>query len=155
VQFPGDNTAQMVSISQEGLVNRHMPRYTYMGMCNHTLYGPGCTKDPAAYRYSNTITAVSGNTVTVTGAGTSGLSFKGGYCKLSAASDFRMVLAQNVDVLTILAPFESSVVGSSMDCFAGCNHIVDGDCATVFNNVSRFGGFPYVPSRNIFTRGIQ
>jgi len=33
--------------------------------------------------------------------------------------------------------------------------LIDGDCALVFDNVVEFGGFAFVPKRNIFQSGLD
>jgi len=155
VQFPDAITAELQTQSREALVGRHMPRYSQMGMCNHTLYGPGCDVVADAFKFTGTVSAVNGRTITVPGASGAGFSFKGGFVRLGSGSpDFRLVLSQAGNDLTLLLPFMQSPVGASIDCFAGCNHLATGDCASVFDNVIRNGGFPFVPSRNIFTKGV-
>jgi len=131
-----------------------MPTYTYQGLCNHVLYGPGCLVDPVAHRFTGTVTATSGLTITVPGAGASGIKFKSGYCKPTTITDYRMITAQSGDVLTLLMPFASSPLGATLELFAGCDHNVSGDCKNVFNNVDRFGGFNWVPNKNIFNTGV-
>lgn len=155
VQFPNGTDAVLSTQTREAGVGRHLPRYSQMGACNHTLYGPGCDVPAAAFQYTGTVTAVSGRTITVAGASGAGFNFTGGFVRLNGgAPDFRMVLSQAGDVLTMLLPFPTSVLGAALDCFAGCNHLVTGDCSTVFDNVIQFGGFPFVPSRNIFSKGV-
>jgi len=156
VTFPDAVTAELQAQTREAAVAKHLPRYSQMGQCNHTIYGTGCEVVADAFKFSSTVSAVSGRTITVAGAGASGFNFTGGFVRLNAATqDFRMVLSQSGNILTLLLPFRDSPLGASIDCFAGCNHNVTGDCATVFDNVVRFGGFPFVPSRNIFAKGVS
>lgn len=155
VQFPDAVTAELQTQSREAAVSKHLPRYSQMGMCNHTLYGPGCDVASEPFRYSSTVSAVNGRTITVAGASGAGFNFTGGFVRLNTGSpDFRLVLSQSGNDLTLLLPFRESPLGAAVDCFAGCNHLATGDCATVFDNVIRNGGFPFVPSRNIFAKGV-
>jgi uncharacterized phage protein (TIGR02218 family) len=156
VRFPEDGTVAEIAVrSIESALNRNVPRFSYMGMCNHFLYDASCGVNPSSYNHIGAVTLVSGNQVTVTGAGASGFDFVGGYARPTGSNDFRMVLAQSGDVLTLLLPFADSIVGSDLQVFAGCDHLVGGDCALVFDNVINFGGFGFVPNRNVFQTGLD
>jgi uncharacterized phage protein (TIGR02218 family) len=156
VQFPEDGyTAQIAARSIESALNRSVPRFTFMGLCNHFVYDSSCGVDPTPFSHTGEVTAVTGSVITVAGAGASGLDFTGGYCRPSSAMDYRMVIAQSGDDLTLLLPFSGTVLGGNVQVFAGCNHAVDGDCALVFDNVANFGGFAFVPNRNVFQTGLD
>jgi len=156
VRFPDDGTVAEVAVrSIEAALNRNIPRFSYMGMCNNFLYDENCGVDPSSFNYIGAVTLVDGNDVTVSGAGASGFDFVGGFARPSGANDFRMVLAQSGDVLTLLLPFADSIVGGNLQVFAGCDHLIEGDCALVFDNVAEFNGFAFVPNKNIFQVGID
>jgi len=155
VRFQRDGHSAEINVrSAEAAMNRNIPRFTYMGMCNHFLYDESCGVSPGSFNHIGEVSAVSGNTITVTGADASGFDFVGGYCRPPATEDYRLVLAQSGDDLTLLLPFFESPVGSNVQLFAGCDHLVDGDCASTFDNVINFGGFPFVPNRNPFQTGL-
>ena len=156
VRFPDFGVAELVAQAIEASVARVIPRYSYMGMCNHTLYGPGCGVNSALHQYIGTISAISSNgrVLTVPGAAASGHDFAGGHVTVPSISGTRLVLSQSSNNLTLLVPYDATLVGSAITCFAGCDHLVDSDCSAVFDNVIRFGGFPFVPNRNIFTKGL-
>lgn len=156
VRFSEDGTVAEVAVrSIETALNRIVPRFTYMGMCNHFLFDAGCKVNPALFNHVGTVTAVNGNDVTVAGLAASGYDVVGGYARPTTVQDFRMVLAQSGDTVTLLLPFADSVLGGDLQLFAGCDHIVDGDCALVFDNVENFGGFGFVPNKNPFQVGIK
>ncbi len=155
VRFPDDGyTAEIAVRSIEVALNRNIPRFTYMGMCNHFIYDSGCGANPSSFNHTGLVTAITGSVITVAGAGASGFDFVGGYCKPVAAFDYRMVLAQSGDDLTLLLPFGDNLVGTNLQIFAGCDHLIDGDCALVFDRVESFGGFAFVPNRNVFQTGL-
>lgn len=158
VEFPRPGLARVNVQTIEALTGRHMPQNTSMSMCNHTLYGPGCNVNPASFNIANkVVTAVSDRVMTVTDAafGTSGFDFTGGYVKLSGSSDARLILKHDGDDITVLVPFKNIIAGTTtVDVFAGCDHLLGGDCALVFNNVIQNGGFNWVPTINIFTKGL-
>jgi uncharacterized phage protein (TIGR02218 family) len=156
VEFPDVGVAKINVQSIESVGSRNIPRYTYMGMCNHTLYDANCGVNPLSHRFTSTITAIASNVITVSGLSGSGLDCTGGYIKLVGQSEYRVVLAQATNNLTLLVPLPASAnVGTQVECYRGCDHLVGSDCAGSFNNVLRFGGFPFVPTRNIFTQGLN
>ena len=150
-RFPNDGfSAEFALRSIETALNKNIPRFSFMGMCNHVLYDSNCGANPASFNLAGAVTAISGNTITVAGVGASPLDFTGGY--VQSGNDFRMILSTSGDVLTMLLPFE--IDPTSVTVFAGCDHLVAGDCALVFDRVADFGGFPFVPNRNIFESGL-
>jgi len=163
VEFPRSGVARINAQTVEALAGRHMPQYSSMSMCNHTIYGPGCDVNPASFSLTNAVvTAITdGRTLTVTGAAAAaaagGYEFTGGYLKLSASSDSRLVIKQSGDDLTIMVPYKTTDMVANIttvDAFAGCDHLLGGDCALVFNNVIENGGFNWVPTINIFAEGL-
>ena len=150
------NQVQLVSRSIEAATSRTVPRYTFMGMCNHVLYDNSCKVNPAGFTVTGEVTDITGNTITVDGASSQPDGYwRGGFCKPSADSDFRLILDHTGDVLTLLLPFSTDLTGQNVQVFAGCDHTLTGDCATKFDNVIEFGGWPFVPTKNIFATGLD
>jgi len=139
--------------------SKPMPRRTFQNGCNHMLYDGLCgiDKDSSSWKYSGTVLSVVGDVVTVSGAGSfSGLSdfFVSGYMEFG--NDYRTIVAQSGDALTLMAPFFSPPgVGQTVVCRAGCKGRVTTDCVNKFNNVNNFGGFPFVPKKNPFQTGLD
>lgn len=136
--------------------SRTIPRHTYQGLCNHMLYDARCKileTNPAFEKFL-AVTVVSGNTITVPGAGAFGADFfESGFVDFQ--QDFRLVTKQTTDVLTLLLPFASSPLGQTVRCLAGCKHRLVDDCLNKFNNTINYGGFPYVPLKNPFATGLD
>ena len=152
VRFPDDRWAILGIQSLEAALAQIMPRFTYQGLCNHFLYDNQCGIIASNFQLAAAIvTAEVDNVITVTGAAASGLNFNGGFVKPIGVNDFRLVTEQSGDDLTLLLPFKQSVLSQPVDCFAGCNRIIDGDCLAVFDNPEEHGGFPFIPNRNPFT----
>lgn len=131
--------------------SRNMPRFTYQGICNHQLYDSRCGLDEFSPAFSKflLVTAVSGSTLTASGAGAFGADFfEAGFVEMSG--DFRAIVKQTADVLELIAPFSVSPFGQTLRFVAGCKHRLITDCLTKFNNVSRYGGFPWTPTKNPF-----
>ena len=146
--------AQIAIRSTEAALSRNVPRLTYQGMCGAFLYDRFCGADPSLHNHIGTVTLVSGNDITVSGAGASGHNFTSGYCRPVSEEDYRMVLSQSTDVLTLLLPFANDPLGANIQAFAGCDHLIEGDCALVFDRVADYIGFPFVPERNIWETGV-
>jgi hypothetical protein len=132
-----------------------VPRFTYMSSCNHIHYDQRCGVSTAGFSHTGNVSAESGNDITLDGASASGLTFTGSFCRPTGMVDFRMVVAQSGDVLTLSLPFATPVLGTNVQAFAGCDRKIDGDCANTYDNVLEFGGFAFVPDRNPFADGLD
>lgn len=140
-------------VTDEAAFSRPIPRFKYQGLCNHVLYDALCTIVRTSFKYTGSVSAVVNSTITVDGLTSKGANWAvGGYID-DGAGDFRLVVAQSGDTLTLFVPFETSPLGSSIDVFAGCNHTID-VCDTKFSNSINYGGFPFVPTFNPFDRGL-
>lgn len=159
VRFPDDGSAaEIVVRSIEAAKSQNIPRVSYMAMCNHFLYDNGCGVNPSLFDLLGTVTA-GGTTAQITVAGAGGEAdgyWTGGYVTTTVGEqDFRMVIAHTGDVLTLLLPFASDVSGSTVQIFAGCDHKLTSDCSVKFQNAIEFGGFAFVPKKNIFRTGLD
>lgn len=154
VDFDDEDFATLHCVSHEYAGNRVIPNRTFAHQCGLLLYGTDCGASTVGHTYTGTVTAVSGNTITVSGAGASGLDFVSGWAQSAGGEDLRTVLAQSGDVMTLLIPFATSPLGSTVTLFEGCDHLIDGDCQARFGRGLEYGGFPYVPSKDIFRSGV-
>lgn len=154
-RFPNDgNTAEFAVRSVESSLNFNIPLYNFGGMCQLLLYSTACGADPTVFDHLGTCTSTSGDTITIDGLNASGLSMASGYIRPTGVNDFRMVLSQSGDVVTLLLPFQLDPTGQTMQAFAGCDHLIEGDCATTFDRVNDYRGYAFVPSRDIFASGL-
>jgi uncharacterized phage protein (TIGR02218 family) len=169
LEFSGD--IHNISYVQEGreavlqclpitaATGRQIPRMTYQGLCAWMLYEAGCgiNRDDPLYRFDSTVSAVSGDVITVTGASTFNVTFSDffetGYVEFNG--DYRTVVGQSGDDLTLILPFRSSPDGQSVIARAGCKLRIAEDCRDKFNNAERYGGFPYGPLINPFVSGLN
>lgn len=144
---------------------KQMPRFTYQGVCNHVLYDEGCLVTDTDFDYTGTVDSiVEGITIKIVGlrtavdslpnvgglsSGEKDLYWQGGM--VTANSEFRMVLEGNVggdaDTIRVLLAFQELAASDVIQAFAGCAHSLD-ICDRKFDNVVRFGGFPYIPTIN-------
>ena len=158
VSYPNDGyQADINCQSIESALNRTIPRFTYMSSCNNVLYDSACGVASAGFSVVGTVSSVSGNVITLPGANSQPDGYyTGGYCTpVSGQQDFRMIVNHVGNDLTLLLPFATDVDGASVQAFAGCDHLIGGDCSSKFNNVGRFAGFAFVPNDNIFQDGLD
>lgn len=144
---------KMTAVASESMVSQQIPTYTYQGLCNHFLYDANCQVLATSFKYTGTVSAVSGDTLTIDGL----LAAKGADWaiagKIVLGTDARLVRAQAGDVLTLSAPFPASPLGQSLDVYAGCDHTL-ATCNSKFANALNYGGFPFVPTKNVFQTGV-
>lgn len=150
------NQAQISSIFFTRWRGRQIPRRTYQGNCNHMLFDDLCKlsdTDPSFEKFLN-ISADTGITITADGAGAFGSDFfETGFAEFDG--EFRLIVAQSTDVLTLILPFSNSPLNQSIRIVTGCKHRLSADCIGKFSNEINFGGFPYVPRKNPFVVGID
>ncbi len=145
-------------------VSRPVPRFAYHNLCNHVLYDAGCkvSESDATFRFTGTVSAVSGNDITVPGVTAFDDGFmNAGLVEIVSINDNRLILNHVGDVLTLLLPFPIDAVGQSVIVLAGCDHSIT-ICDTKFftpedplSNVLNYGGFAFVPTKAIFESGLD
>jgi len=137
--------------------SRIIPRTKYSSVCNNVVYDSRCqvSDTDAAYLLSSAnVTAEVGRTITVTGAGLKADGFyTAGLVTNENGTDQRLIIDHVGDLLTLHITFAESVLGTSVDVLAGCDHSI-ATCKTKFNNVKNFRGFAFVPTKNIFESGL-
>lgn len=153
VRFGDDGvSAEVVCQTADSSGGSMVPKFAFLGQCNNVLYDSNCTVNPASFKTTGTASAISGNAVTVPGLNAHPDDyFRGGFAVPTGGIDFRLILSHVGNVITLLLPFVSDPTGVSVDAFAGCNHLVTGDCATKFDNVLNFAGFGFIPKLNPFS----
>lgn len=145
--------AQLHAESIISSFKRQTPEDSFSPQCQAFLYDEHCTVSKASFSYSGTVTAVSGNTITVDGLSTEGAGWAlAGY--IAYGTDYRQVLAQSGDVLTMILPFVTDITGETVTVYAGCDHSAS-VCNSKFNNLVNHRGFPYVPTKNPFESGLK
>jgi uncharacterized phage protein (TIGR02218 family) len=148
----------------ESASSRPVPRFSYQSLCNHILFDNGCKVDDtdSRFRLTDIVSAQSGATITVPGAGAFGADWwVGGFVEIDGGDDARLIVGQSGNDLQLLLPFPQSAVGRSVTVFAGCDHTIT-TCDTKFDtpedtlsNVINYGGFAFVPTRNPYQTGLQ
>lgn len=156
----GARVAVIATLPVTSAKSRPIPRFKFQGLCNHVLYDDLCrvdSTDPAFRLSSGLVTDVTDDTITVTGAAAFGDGFfTSGEVTSPGELDARMILGHVGDVLTLLLPFGSDEVsvGTLVTVFAGCDHSI-AVCKSKFDIVINYGGFSFVPNKNIFKTGLD
>lgn len=134
-------------------LSRDVPRDTYQSLCNRVLYDAKCGVSQSSFDHTGEVLVVDGNTLTVDGLdGQPDGYWTGGFVQYGT-NDWRMVLSHTGNDIVLLMPFPANVDGKNVTVFAGCDHTL-ATCKSKFNNVANFGGFAFVPTRDIFKSGV-
>lgn len=134
--------------------SKEIPERTFQASCNNVLFDGNCKVSSGLFSYEGQVTAVVGNVITVNGLETAkGDGWSTGGFVSYGTLDYRLVLEQDGDDLTLVLPFYEDVLSQNVTAYAGCDHTI-GICASKFSNSDNFGGCPHVPTKNIFTTGI-
>jgi uncharacterized phage protein (TIGR02218 family) len=164
VKFEEDgHIARIATQPISSATSRSIPRFTYQGLCNHVLYDSGCKVDDTdtTFRLSGTVLTVVDETITVQGAdGEVDGFWTQGFVEAQGGADARLILSHTGTSLQLLLPFPFDLVGETVVVLAGCDHTI-ATCDTKFftpevvtSNVINYGGFFFVPNRNIFENGL-
>lgn len=114
--------------------------------CPYALYGDACGVNKDDFAVAGTVSAVSGNSLTVAAA--SGYDdgwFDGGM--VEAGGYFRMVTAHIGSGITLLWPFRSMAVSDAVTLYPGCAR-TDQVCDSKFDNLPNSGAFRFIPDDN-------
>lgn len=119
--------------------------------CRHVLYGRGCGLNREAFKHDGTVLSItSGLNVEVSGvAGVFADGHFTGGILLAADGASRFIVAHTGGVVTMSRPLPSVVGASTVTLYPGCDHLRT-TCASKFNNLDNFGGFPWIPNKNPF-----
>ena len=140
------------------------PAFLFQARCNYRVYEPGtCRVDPAGFEQAVGITGATGRSVSVAGAGLSGLGygwFAGGWIEFGSGAD-RVVRSIVVSTaasgtsLTLLlnAPLPALTWPVSASIWPGCDG-TQAHCTDKFSNFVNFGGHRFA-LRNLAIKAIE
>lgn len=131
-----------------------IPRFMFSSVCNHVLFDQACGVNQSSFRHLGDVLSFSNNTLEVSGLDARGDGWADGGFVQTTSGDFRLVVEQLGDNARLLYPFTEDLVGQEVQVFAGCDHSPE-TCATKFTNLTNNGGFPFVPTKNIFATGVR
>lgn len=128
-----------------------IPSAYFQAVCNHMLYDSRCRFARGTFAMVTTVTAASGNTVTLSSdGGNQDQWFRGGDFLRVVDGTRRLILDHTGNVLTLSRPLPATVaLPYSVDIAPGCDHTIK-TCRDKFNNVLNFGGHPYISAAFVF-----
>jgi len=139
-----------VALQRDGL------RYKSQAPCNHILFSDPCGLVEADHTIVTELTAVSADGLELTSADFDGEDdgyFVSGVCYYDGT--YRQIEAHAGDKITLSLPFESLAAGATVQVTAGCDHSLATCKARFSGNQANFGGFPYVPQKNPYNKGMS
>ncbi len=162
-----NSQAEMTVVASNSIFNRTFPKKNFRHLCNHILYDTGCAVAEGAFEVPVTVTAINGNVLTLSGVPAIGAAtptaklvdavyYDGGILTQPSGGDTRMILALSrgaSDTVELLFPFQEIGLGSVLTMIPGCDHTLP-TCLANFDNAQRYGGFPYVPTDNVFQKKL-
>jgi uncharacterized phage protein (TIGR02218 family) len=133
------------------MMQRRLPTITAGRQCPHILYDPQCAVARASFVVTTTVTAVGGRSIRV-----ATMDSKPDYWAqfgevVHVASGERMTISDHTGTdITMQLPIPGVAIGDAVEVYAGCNHLVT-ECRDKFANQANFGGFPNMPTQNLFS----
>lgn len=147
------NLATFTVNSYLELLNQNMPRNLFQATCVNTLYDASCTLIQSSYGAAGTV--ASGSTaeqVNFTSAIASGyyslgvLTFTSGVNN-GVSRTVKLYTQGSPSIATMISPFPSvPTAGDTFNIYPGCDKL-QATCATKFQNLANFRGFPYIPQQ--------
>ena len=135
-------------------LDRRVPWHIYQKQCNHVLYGPGCRVNRDRFKTETRLTGVEGVLIMSPDFVKSDPRwFVAGYVVRKFNGDARWIIAQDGPQLTLQAPFVGLRDDEEVIAFAGCD-LLKSTCEFKFDNLPRFFGFQWVPTKNPFRDNV-
>ena len=134
------------------LLDMYYPWQLYQSACSWSLYDANCQVNPESFIQGGVVIAGPGNTAL---AFATNLTQANGWFSLgkiqmtsgACAPQWRAVKNYQGGAVTLMVPFVGGppAAGDSFNAWAGCDRQV-GTCASKFNNLTNFGGQPFIPA---------
>jgi len=144
-------SAKLIVTSIQEVLDSSIPVKVYSPACPYELYGSRCGLSQLAHLVSVTISGSSIVGTTVTNVAFSGYDdghFAGGWIETDLE---RVTIITHIgSTITLLYEFKSLAGSDNLSVYPGCDKLIT-TCDTVYNNISKFGGFPWVPLSNPVT----
>lgn len=147
---PGDTSIILIFESVFTSMKRPGIRARYQRSCRHALYGRGCWLDPANFDAAGTVTAISGDVLTVTGADAQADGYWTGGMLRAPDGTLSYIIAHSGTSITVQRlsySLRQSVAPFAVTLYPGCDHS-RATCAAKFDNSLNYGGFDWIPTKN-------
>lgn len=124
-------------------------RKRYQRTCPHVLYGDECKAVKASFGTAATATTVRDTDITVSEAALQPDGFYSGGILEDASGASRFIRSHSGSTLTLSRPLFGLANGNSITIFPGCARTTT-VCNDRFSNIAHFGGYPFIPLKNVF-----
>lgn len=127
-------------------------RAQYTRVCRHVLYSANCGADRNLSASENQVTEVTSALLQMKNPVDD--SYKGGIVLLANGVS-RLILSvdSKANTITVINPFLGTIKGENVVLYKGCDKSIK-CCTERFNNYENYGGFPFIPIRNIFSKSV-
>ena len=134
-------------------VERNVPWPVYQKQCNRAVYSPGCGVNREAYKVNVNVLLVIGDQIVdpVFATYPDGW-FRVGYV-VTSRGETRFIVWHEGDTVVLQTPLVDANNGDEMTFLPGCD-LLRTTCGSKFNNLPRWLGFGWIPSKNPFTDNI-
>ncbi len=147
----GRTTSKLTVASDLVVLDYQMPRNLYSATCLHTLYDAGCGLTASSFA-TNSTAGVGSTTTQVNTSAALAVHAQGKIVFNTGANAGLTATVQSILAgvsLTLRYPLpDPPAAGDGFTVYNGCDH-TNGTCKSVFNNLARFRGFPWIPPAQI------
>lgn len=128
-------------------------RPLFQRTCRHCVFGPRCKVNIDDFKLATVVTAISADGLTLTMTGMDARNYLAGVVVLPDGT-MRYITGYTSTTVTLIRGSDvlnDAFVSGPVDVYIapGCNQTMS-VCGPVFNNMPRFGGFPWIPYKNPF-----
>jgi uncharacterized phage protein (TIGR02218 family) len=144
-----DDEAELTVATIERLLKTLVPRTLIQRTCPWALYSPDCGVNAATYAYATTVSAISGQTVTVDAlSDTTADFYSNGVLVLATGERLFIAKHNSPKDLVLWGAIPSTLsVSDAVTAYPGCDKNRS-TCISKFNNLDNFGGFPDLPAKD-------
>ena len=145
-------TVKMTGMPSGAVLRRKIPICTFQSQCNWALFSSQCGLLMSVYKFTGEVAEMVANGFNlVDDGGHADGYFRVGWAE-TANGEKRWITDHVGMRITLFSPFTSLTIGQTVYLYPGCDRTLAA-CKT-FNNLQRYGGFPFVPVKNPFTGGL-
>lgn len=145
------NRVGVVEISCESIytsIRRQGLSAKFEYICRHAIYGEGCGVNREAFLVEGNIASLESSIqLLIPAAGSKPSGWFNGGIAIFSNGNTRYITSHVGSTIVVSYGNIGVSSGSAVKLYPGCNHTI-GDCKDKFHNVPRFGGFPWIPSKN-------
>lgn len=155
VKFLGSHADLHCDAMQSALKRNGLKRL-YQKHCPFDLYGSNCGVNKNTFKHDLEITQVSNKQISFDLSAFDATYFINGFAEWYDKNNNlsrRLIMAQNMISQYLEFDFGSPdlIAGKTISLYAGCGRNLS-DCENKFNNLINYGGQPFIPNRNPFTK---